>query len=320
MMARSVGLGAMFGWVLDALRFIGKRPGTALGAAALSILWGFVIALPIYALMFFAMRGHDGGLAGMSAGAGALAVPGMLGKMAAAYGLTLLLALVLHPPVTAGWIRLCAAIDQGRPASALDIFAPFREPATWLRTVLYAILGGVLFVVVLALLVLAFRDVFMGVFQMFAASFTGAKPEFPGGVFLASFVSVVVLFALQFVFMVGFGEVAMRDTSPVAALGGAFATVGRNLHKLLLFSLCVGFVMLVVMLLLGLLLALVVGVLVALSPSMANVVVFALEIPLALLLYPVVYAGMYYVWKSMLGGDAAPAPPVAADADAVLGA
>jgi hypothetical protein len=314
MVSRSVGLGAMFGWVLDALRFLGKRPGTAIGAAAISIVFGFLIAVPVYVAMYLAMRGHAGGLAGMATGAGALAMPGLLAQMGVGYALTLLLALVLHPPLTAGWIRLCAAIDAGRPASAFDLFAPFREPGTWLRTVLYALLAAVAFVVAVGLLLLLFRDVFLGMFQMFAASFTGGTPELPQGLFLAYLVSGLVLFALEFVFLVGMGEVAMRDTRPVAAFAGACSAVGRNLHKLVVFAIGLAFVGLVVGLVLGLLFAVVAGVLIALSPGTANVLVLVLEIPIMLVLYPVVYAGMYYVWRSMLGGDAVPAPPPSADA------
>lgn len=312
MVARSVSLGAMFGWVMDAFRFLTRRPGTTFGAAALTIVFGLLVAAPVYVSMYLMMR-DGGGLGAIPAGG-----PGMgefLAKMGLGYLLTLVLALVLHPPITAGWLRLVRAIDAGEPASALDIFQPFREPATWLRTVLYALLCFVVVVAWFALLAVVFSGVIVSLAKMAGAGMTGQAPGLPSGFWTAWLVVMVSLFVLEFTVFVGFGEVSLRDTGPVAALGGAFSAVLRNVLKLVVFAIAMGFVFVVFGLILGVVLAVVMGAAALASPMAGNVVVFLLEIPLLLVLYPVLYAGMLFAWRSLLGSDA---PEPSHGTDAVL--
>jgi hypothetical protein len=310
MVARGVSLGAMFGWVMDSFRFITRRPGTTFGAAGLTILFGLLVASPVYVSMFLMVR--DGGSLGTLA-TGAAGMGEIMAKMGVAYLLTLLLALVLHPPVTAGWLRLVRAIDAGQPASAFDIFQPFREPGTWLRTVLYALLCFVVVVAWFALLAVLFSGVIVAMVKTAGAGLAGQMPGLPSGFWTAWLVFMLSLFVLEFAVFVGFGEVSLRETGPVAALGGAFSAVLRNLHKLIVFALAMGFVCLVFALILGLVFAVVLGAAALASPGAGNLVMFLLEIPLLLVLYPVLYAGMLYAWRSLLGSDA-PAPSAGTDA------
>ena len=67
MAVRSVGLGAMFGWVGDTFRFLGRNTGALMGASVINLVIYFALMLPMFAYMFSGM--FAGGLAANAASA-----------------------------------------------------------------------------------------------------------------------------------------------------------------------------------------------------------------------------------------------------------
>jgi fatty acid desaturase len=74
------------------------------------------------------------------------------------------------------------------------------------------------------------------------------------------------------------------------------------------------FLLVIVFLVIGLLLGLLMAVLAMISPKLMMVGVFVLYLPIVLGMYPLMFAGHYFVWKSMLGGGPSPVPATAAAA------
>jgi hypothetical protein len=306
MASRSVGLSAMFGWIGDTFRLIGRDPGAFLGASATSLVAYLGLFLPFigYSTWQTLQQG------------GSPAAPFAFGTTYwVLYGLTILASLLLLPPILVGWFRLCREVDGGAKARALDILAPYRDRSAWGRALATALLMMVVTIALFALLAMVFWSSFQAVFAQAAAQqaatlagATIASQPPPVGFFVGYAVLMVVILVLQFVYMVAFADVSLRQSAPVAALRDAFAGVGRNSPKLLLFAVCIGIASIVVMVLVGLVVGLLFMALSMLGTAVMVIGMLLLYIPLLLLMYPIMFAGSYFVWKSILG-DAAP-PPV----------
>jgi hypothetical protein len=173
---------------------------------------------------------------------------------------------------------------------------------------------------VFALIGFAFRGAFEGLIEMQAAqnaAMLGGPPAPPpsmdvlGGIFLMYAVMLPLMFLLQFVYMVGLAEVSLRSTPVLVAFKDSCVAVARNSLKLLLFMLALMFVGGVLAFVVGLVLALLIAATAFISQTASIVLLVALYIPILLVIYPLMFAGHYVVWKSMLGDE--PSMPPASE-------
>jgi hypothetical protein len=308
--ARSVGLGPMFGWIPATFRLVSRNVGAMLVATVITLVLGLLLALPMLLVMFKSMPALGS--------PGVPVAPPDLGLFWTMYGVTVVVALLLGPPLLAGWFRLCEAADRGAAPAGSTVLSAYRDGGTWMRLVLFALLGALLYLAVFGLAFLLFRGAFTEIAAMQAAQLAGAPPQAPspallGQILLMYAVMMPLMFLLQFVYMVGLAEISLRSTGPVQAFIGALVAVSRNVLKLLLLMLCVGMVAGMVVGIVAIVFVVLAAVLALLSPVLMAVVVGVLYIALLLAVYPLMFTGNYYAWKDLLGeGGSAPPAAVAA--------
>jgi hypothetical protein len=303
MRARSIPLGAMFGWIPASFRLVRGHFGAWFVASLITLLAVILMMAPMMYVMFKSMAGL---------GAPGVPMPTDLTGFWISYALCIVVGMVLMPPLLAGWFRMCAEGDRGGTVSGLQVFEVYADRGAWLRLVVFALLAMLAYALVFGLLFLAFHGIFSDLMAMQAAQqaalATGSPPPPPSPAFLAQIfalyaVMLPVMFLLQFIYMVGFAEVSMRPTSPVTAFGEAAGGVLKNLLKLILLMICVGMIAAFAMFLLALLFGLVIALLMVVSKVLAFVAVAVLELVLLAVIYPLMFAFHYFVWKDMLGGD-----------------
>lgn len=314
MSARSVSMGAMFGWVSDTFGLVKRHFGAMSVASLLTICAGVLFALPIMLVMFKTVP-----MTGAVDPTNPVAMD--MGLFLTVYVGVIVVALVLVPPLLAGWFRLIESADRGAEARGTSIFQPYGDFPTWRRLVGFMLLAMLMYFAVFAVVALAFGGVFTDLVAMQAAQnaalLSGQTPPTPDmsviGRILLMYVFVLpVMLLLQFVYMLGLAEVSLRPTPVLVAFKDAFAGVLRNSLKLLLFMFVLGMVVGVVFSIIVLVLVLVVAALGMISKSLAAVAIVLMYIPILLVMYPLMFAGHYMVWKSMLGSEPR-APLVPAD-------
>jgi hypothetical protein len=305
MQSPSVCQGEMFAWVPSTVDSDSRGAGALVGASAILLLAGFAMSVPLYVVMF-ATKG--------------LATPGtnpFAGQSTlfwVIYAADIVAKMILYPPLIAGWFRLARDVDSGAGATATAILQPYRDATLWLRMLALALLALLVALAVVALFGAAFYKPLAGFFGQMqaeqaavAAGQPQPHPDFPFVLVPAYFLFIGTLATLQFAFLVGCAEVALRTTPAATALRAAFGGVLRNLHKLVVLVIVLVVSLLVVLLVVGLVFALAMGVLSMFSPKVAMVGMFVLFLPIALAMYPLMFGGHYFMWKDMLGG-AAPDP------------
>ena len=303
MRARSVPLGTMFGWIPATFRLVAGNFGAMAVATILTLLAGLLVALPMLFVLFKSMKGL---------GSPGVPLPQDMTGFWVAYGICIVASLVLMPPLLAGWFRLCASADRGHAVSGTQVLQPYRDSAAWLRLLVFILLGTLAYAVVIGVMFLLFRGAFTEIVAMQAAQqaalATGAAPPPPsmavlGQVFLMYTVLLPTLFVLQFIYMVGLAEVALRPTSGTEAFAEAAGGVLRNLVKLLLLMFVVGMLSGIVVMILAVVVGLLAFALSFVSQVLMAAVVAICYLALILAIYPLMFAGNYFVWKDMLGGE-----------------
>ena len=312
MSVQNVSLSAMFGWVVDSFHLVRKNIVSMMGASGLTLLLVVLLLLPMWLIMFATMKQTMGG-AGMPGGV--MPMAGHWTLFIALYGLTIVLGLALFPPVLSGWFRLCQGMDQGNAVAARDILKPFQDRPLWFRGVRFAILALITYVGIYALVFLAFRDVISDFMQLVAAQqaaamagVTMAPPGLPPGFFLAYFCFIVLGIFLQFVYLLGFAEVSLQETGAVDAMKLAGMGVLRNLLKLVLFLIAAFFVLTVAFFFIAFAVALILWILSLIHQMLAMLVAGVCYLLFLLCIYPLMFAGSYFMWKSVLGGGNATLP------------
>jgi hypothetical protein len=306
MIARSVGLGPMFGWIPATFRLVSRNFGAMTVATLLTLLLGCLMALPMLVAVFQSLHGLGS--------PGVPVAPPDMTLFWVMYGVTILVALVLAPPLMAGWFRLCDAADRGVSPSGTTVLSPYRDGGTWIRLLGVMLLAALLYMALFGLAFLAFRGAFTEIAAMQAAQLAGAQPAPPspamlGSIFLMYAVMMPLLFLLQFVYMVGLAEVALRSTGPVQAFLGALQAVGRNAFKLLLLMLCLFMGFGAVFGIVAVVFAILAAVLALISPVLMAAAIALLYLVLLLVVYPLMFAGNYYAWRDLLGDGVPPVVP-----------
>jgi hypothetical protein len=312
MSVQSVSIGSMFGWIGDTFRLFKRNFSGLLAASGVTLAVFVAIFLPMWLVMLATLPGI------MTPGAapgGGLPMAGDLGLFYAMYGFSILLSLALFPPLLVGWFRLCRDLDQGTPVRGLDILKPYRDRPLWFRSLRFALLAFVIYLAIIALCVLAFWTPIAAFMQQAAlqqaatlAGTTPAPPAFPAGLVLGYFTILAVAVLFQFFYMLGFAEISLRPATVADAMKQSAVGVGKNALKLLVFLVGAALGLLVVFLVVALAVTVLAMLLAMISAKLMMVAIFLLYVPIALCMYPLMFAGHYFVWKSVLGGVAPPAP------------
>ena len=301
MNARRVAIGDMFGWIGKTFSMLFANPGTLFGASALMLVVVVLTMLPVFFVM--------GPMFAMAPGS-TPDIEGLLPRILTAYAVMLVLYLILMPPLILGWMRLARDLDQGRSPGATGLFQVFSDSGLWLAGLRLNLLVLLLVVVGFALFAAVFwtsgSAFFAQAAEAQAARAAGMEPAaqgFPAGLVLAYFAFLFVMCFFQFASFLGYTEMAVRGGGAINALSAGLRAVASNFLGLLLWIIVVGIVSFLAILLVMFLVGLLTAVLMAISPGLGVAVIFALEIPLILLMYPLMHVGTYVAWKDMLGGD-----------------
>lgn len=292
MATRSRGPLAGFGWLRKAINLGHGNPKAVFGGAALVLVLAMLPSLVTLPLQMGAVE--PGGAPDM-AKLGAVMAISMLGGL-------------LLVPLFAGFLRVIDAADRGRPASAFDVFKPYRQGET-LRLVGYGLAMLLVYAVMFAVVVaVAGGELARWYMQVLATQGQGTSPGLPEGFGLGIATMGVLGLLVMGIYAISLGQVALGGRSVLGAIGDGVVGSLKNVLPLLVFVvsavlawIAVG----IVFLLLGMLLAFV-GALVA--PWLVLVLMVPLYIVLMLGVFVVMFGVMYHLWRDVCGDDAAPSP------------
>jgi hypothetical protein len=316
MSAQSVSIAAMFGWVVDSFKLVGKNFRGLMSAGFITFVLSILMCIPMWSVMAFNMMGamKNGGMTNTG-----VPMAGDMTMFYAVYAITVVISLCLFPPILVGWSRLCQNIDQNNAASGFDILKPYKDKKVWLRSIGFALLALLIYAAVFGVFALAFGGVISDFMQQMQAqqlaAMTGAAPappSFPLGFFLAYFGFLGVALFLQFIYMTGFAEISLRPTSVVDSMKMAASGVFKNTLQLILFVFCLFVAAMIFFMIFGLVLVMIVAALSFIHQALGMIVGGIFYIVFLLCIYPLMFAGQYFVWKSILGGNS-PALPNAYD-------
>jgi len=316
MSAQSVSIAAMFGWVVDSFKLFGKNFRGLMSASFLTLVLAILMIVPMWIVMALSMASMQSG--GMPASA--MPMAGNMALFYAVYAVTVVISLLLFPPIFVGWFRLCQNIDQNNAVSGFDILKPYKEKQVWLRSIGFALLAMVIYAAVFGLFALAFSGVIADFMTLAAtqqaAAMAGAAPappSFSAGFFFAYFGFIGVALFLQFIYMTGFAEISLRSTSVVDSMKLAVSGALKNALKLILFLFCLFVAAMIFFMIIGLILVMAIAALSFIHQALGLIVGGIFYFTFLLCIYPLMFAGHYFVWKSILGGNN-PALPNAYDA------
>ena len=297
MTTRAVGPGHGWSWLTRAVNLGGHNAGAIFGGAALMLVVVLVLAV---------------GLALVAGGLQLAMQPGAATGMLVSFLIMVPLMAVICA-LMVGYLRLLDAVENGRPASAGDVFSGFRDLGTsgrvlgfvlLLAIAQYLLMGGLI-----ALLAPEFGKWYIEVMQASSAGGTPPDPSsVPSGFSAVFAVLVIVGLFVYAVQALGVGQIALRGRGIGAALGDGLSGSLKNLLPLLVLLLvCLGAA--IVAGVAVFLLAMLVGLLGKLAGAWLAIL---LAIPLYLLamlvLYVVMFGVMYFMWRDICGDGAAPAP------------
>ena len=298
MSGKIVSMGAPFGWLMKALDVGRRNPGALFGG----FLWLLAVGLVPSAIQ----------LAG-----DALAAPKSAAWIAA-YAVSVLLSLLLMPPLMGAAFRLLDRCERGEAVAASDIFDGYRLPGFARHMVLLSLAFVAVDVVALAALVavLPGQDAIVEIVSRIAATPPGGQPDMsglarpPGGFFLWLLGAMFLLTLLGNAYMLAFAQSALRGRGVIASLRDGFAGALRNVLPFVGFAIAMAFVGFVALLLAAVVIGLVVGLLMLASPVLAMIVAIPLYLALMLALYVVMFGFYYHGWREIFD---LPAPPPADD-------
>lgn len=300
MTTRALGPGAGLGWLKQAINLGSHNPVAIFGGAALVLVVVIVVAIVLGMLMgLTATTLQTGGAASMSLS--------ML--------ITLPILLVMAG-LLVGYLRIIDAVENGRPASAANVFAGFADWPTALRVfgfmVVMAIAQNLVLWGLVSLLAPEVGSWYMQALQNPVAD-PAQMPALPQGFGTAFAVFWIVSLFGYAVQAIGLGQIALSQRGIGGALGDGLAGAAKNLLPLLVLML-IAIAAAILASLAVLLLVFVVGLL---AKAVGMWIGFVIGIPLyfALVIAIIVisFGVMYFMWRGICGGSAAsPATPVAA--------
>ncbi len=300
MTARTVSMGAPFGWLMKALDVGRKQPKALFG--------GFMLLLLVGALPSLLQLG------------GQTLFPGSTTLLYTVYGISAVVSLLLMPPLTGSAFRLLHACESGQPAVASDIFAGLRTPGFALRMILTALLVVLVYMLVFGLLfaLLPGKDFFIELFTRAAATPPGGQPDmtglpdFPPSFLLWFLGAMAAMLVLSNAYMLSFARAALNERGPLAACVDGLLGTLKNLLPFTLIALAAIVAGSIAAVLIAVLAALVLGLLAAMSPALAIAVGVPIYLGVMLVMYVVAFGYYYHAWRAIYG------EPVAVPEDALV--
>jgi hypothetical protein len=298
MTTRAVGAMAGIDWLRQAVN-LGRQNPKAIFGGALLLLVAIIALVIVMALLV-------GGLGLLLPEGGAVA--GGLSVLVAGGEMALMAILI------AGYLRLLDAVENGRPASAVDVFSALGQGAMAVRAILFMLVlmlaQNVLIVGLIGLLAPDFGSWYL---QNLQASMAGAPAPatLPGGFGIVMVLMWVIGMFAYGVQSIGFGQIALRGQGVGSALSAGATGTAKNLLPLLVLFLAMVLAAIALAIAMGLLLVLV-GLL---GKLVGNWLLVLVGVPLYIVfvvgLMVVMFGVMYFMWRDICGGGA----PVAAPSD-----
>ncbi len=300
MTPRWAGLTAPFRWLIDAVDVGRHQPAVIISAILFTVALGFLPSLP---LQLMTMAGSP---------------PGMAVQLVF-QAIGLVISLAISPVLAAGIYRLLDGAEQGRPVAVAQIGDGFRD-GSWGAIVLVTVLGYVLmFGLLLAMMMVVaavtgvealqalqqWLEQFMALQAKAQESGVPLQPKDvptpPDG--LGGAVLVVLAFLpLWLVVALGLGwslvSVALRGTSPVAAVVGGLRAAALNALPLIVFAAALLLPGLLAAGLFGLVMAAVVALASLLGPLVGGVIAMAMVMVLAVVMAAIGYGFTLNGWRA----------------------
>lgn len=292
MTTRSRGPLAGFGWLRNAINLGHGNPKAVFGGAALVLLLSLLPSAVTMPLQL-----------GMTPG------PAMLGLVIAIS----LLAGLLLVPVLAGMLGVIDAAENGRPARATDVFAPYRR-GEGLRLIGYGVaMMGVYIVAAAVVIAIAGAGVWRWYLQAMALQQNQADPAalqamqaLPDGFGTALALATVLGLLIGGIYSISLGQVALGGRGVFGSIRDGIAGSFKNVLPLLVLAVCGLIAGLVLMLVFGL----AVGLLMVVAKLVGDWLMFALLVPvyfaMMLMMFVVMFGVIYHLWRDVCdGGDRA---------------
>ncbi len=286
MSIRTVSIGAPFGWLMKAVDVGRKNPRALFGGFALLLLVGLV--------------------PGVIQMAGQAMFPASPGVVMTIYALSLLLSLVLGPPMVGSAFVLMHACERGQPAGATDIFDGFRDRSFAVRMWLTALLMLVIYLGVFVLLyfVMPGKEFFGELMIRSAGLAPGQQPDltgmpaFPPSFLLWMLLAGLVVLVLSNAYMLAFARAALNARGALAATLDGFVSTFKNILPFLAIAIVLTVVGTVAIVILALVAGIGLGLLMAISPVLAVIVGVPIYVGLMLLVYAVAFGYYYHAWTA----------------------
>lgn len=306
---RWAGLTAPFRWLIDAFDVGRHQPTVIVSAIVVTALVGFLPSLPPQLMM---MAGSP---------------PGIATQMVF-QAIALIVGIAVSPVLVAGVYGVIDGAEQGRPVAVAQIGDGFRD-GRWGALVLVTVLFYLLMVAVATVMALTMAAVagvetlqalqqwseqVMALNAQAQASGAPVKPDAVpappdglGGVF------AVILAFLPLWVLLGVGSgwalisVALRGTSPVAALVGGLRAAFVNALPLLAFAIAIALPALLLAMLLGLVVAAIVALATMLGPLVGGVITLAMMFAFTVVFAAISYGFTLNGWRATCDDGAASA-------------
>ena len=286
MATRTRGPLAGLGWLKNAINIGYGNPKAVLGGAALVALLSLVPSLFTLPIQYGAAATGD------APGAGALAL---------IMGISVLGGLLLVPAF-AGYLGIVDAVERGRSARALDVFAPYRNGET-LRLMgyglgmlaVYAVSFGI---VIAAAGAGAARWYMQAISDPNAAAAIGAMPD---GLGVAFALALALGLLVMGVYAISLGQVALGGRNVLGSIGDGIVGSLKNVLPLLVLLVCT----FVAVLIGGVVFALLAGLVAVLAKFVGAWLMVALLAPLylglMLVMFAVMFGVIYHLWRDVCG-------------------
>ena len=290
-----------FRWLADALQLVRAHAGLFLVAASNMLLIALLPAL----LQSFA----------------ASVLPDTLAVQA---GIFVLFTVLLLPPVTGGFYRLCDAAQRGQPVRPSQLFEVLRDGPASARLVLVNLVFLLLLVLGVFMPVAAIggapladwmRQMMVAALaaqQPGAAASAPVLPPMPPGTGLLFSAALVLTLLINTAKELAMAQAALTARAPLEAVADGVRVAGRHAGAFLLFYIPAVLMALLGFFALTLAAAIVAAVLGLVSSALAYVVVMLAAVAVGLGYYALVFAFFYRAWRATLAeGEAPPLPPAA---------
>lgn len=296
---KKVSLSDLFAWLLASFRLIGNNPGKYALASLLSLSVMLVLLVGITLLMSSLF---GGGIAATPP-----QQPPSLDGILPLYAGLFLVAILMAPPFMAGWLLFCQKLATGGDAQVKDLFASYGNKPRWRKLVVYSLVSITLYLLIHALylgLCLAWgvsSADFQRVLEAQMQNDPNALAGLPAAFWLAYIGLLFLGFFLQTLFMLGFTQAALTDSTAGDALKAGIAGTLKNLPSLIAFLLIALVLGLMAVMALIVVLVLIAGLLAFLNQSLAMLFGAVFYLAFILYLYPLMFTFQYYCWQGILG-------------------